>query len=166
MTLIHKQLEIRFAGFTAKVYQHKYAALLSMLILTFVLASQTSKLTFDTRDESFFHEDDPALIAYNRFRDTFGQDDMFIIALKPEAGLTLPFFAALYQIHSDLEAAVPYIDEISSLVNGRIVRADGDTLVVEDLMQAPARSQPELDRIMALIDRYPLWASWLQPECP
>lgn len=106
-----------------------------MLLLTFALAGQLSKLRIDTRDESFFHEDDPALIAYNQFRDTFGQDDQFIIAMKPEGGLTPGFIATLYKLHHELEASVPYIDDITSLINARIVSAEGDTLIVDDLMK-------------------------------
>jgi uncharacterized protein len=161
MTVIHQKFEAWFAQFASMVYRRKYMALLSMFILTFALAGQTTKLTFDTRDEAFFHEDDPALIAYNQFRDTFGQDDVFIIAMAPREGLTRRFFAVLHQIHHELEAAVPYLDDITSLVNGRMVRAEGDTLRVEDLIEAPPQTRAELDRILALIDRYPLYENLL-----
>ena len=161
MTTIHKKFEIWFAELTALVYRRKYVALACMLLMTFALASQTAKLKIDTRDESFFHDDDPALIAYNTFRDTFGQDDMFIIAMKPQDGLTRKFFATLYQIHNELEASVPYLDDITSLVNGRIVRAEGDTLIVEDLMKKPPETHAELNRVLNLIDRYPLYEKLL-----
>jgi predicted RND superfamily exporter protein len=100
ITTIHKKFETWFAELTALVYQRKYVALACMLFITAALASQVSKLTIDTRDESFFHEDDPTLIAYNHFRDTFGQDDTFIIALKPQKGPTRAFFTTLYHIHN------------------------------------------------------------------
>lgn len=161
MTTVHQKFEIWFAKFTARVYGKKYTALFCMLVMTFVLAGQTSKLTMDTRDESFFHDDDPALIAYNTFRDTFGQDDMFIIAMKPKDGLTRKFFATLYQLHNDLKASIPYLDDITSLVNGRIVRAQGDTLIVEDLMEKPPETDSEFNRILKLVDRYPLYENLL-----
>jgi len=161
MTTVHKKFEIWFAEFTALVYRRKYVALACMLLITFGLAGQISKLTIDTRDEGFFHDDDPALIAYNTFRDTFGQDDMFIIAMKPQDGLTKKFFATLYQIHNDLEASVPYLDDITSLVNGRIVRAEGDTLIVEELMKKPPKTDTQLNRVLNLIDRYPLYGKLL-----
>ncbi len=112
MSMVHKKLEAWFAGFTAGVYRWKYAALVIMLVMTLALASQTTKLTMDTRDESFFHDDDPTLIAYNDFRDTFGQDDTFIIAMKPRDGLTCAFFAVLSKFHHELEDSVPYLDDI------------------------------------------------------
>ena len=161
ITTIHKKFETWFAELTALVYQRKYVALACMLFITAALASQVSKLTIDTRDESFFHEDDPTLIAYNHFRDTFGQDDTFIIALKPQKGPTRAFFTTLYHIHNELETSVPYLDDITSLVNGRIVRAEGDTLIVEDLMKEPPETEAELNRVLDLIDRYPLYEKLL-----
>ncbi len=153
----HKKIEQGFAKLTEYIYHRKYGVLFLMLILTVGLALQSSRLKIDTRDESFFHEDDPTLLAYNDFRDRFGQDDTFIIALKPDNGLTPAFFAVLFEIHKDLEATVPYLDDISSLVNGRIIRAEGNTLIVGDLMEKPPGSNMELRRVLELIDRYPMY---------
>ncbi|MEE4352449.1 MAG: MMPL family transporter [Desulfatiglans sp.] len=161
MTHIHKKLGLCFAALTAMIYRFKYWVLTCLLLVTFALASHIPKLKIDTRDESFFHDDDPTLITYNKFRDEFGQDDTFIIGLKPQDGLTPTFLASLYQIHKDLEASTPYLDDITSLVNGRIVRAEGDTLIVEDLMERPPESDMEMNRILNLIDHYPLYENLL-----
>ena len=161
MTTIHNKFEDWFARLAEVVYDRKYISFAIMFFLTLGLASQIPRITIDTRDESFFHEDDPALLTYNTFRDTFGQDDTFIIALQPEGGLTQEFFTLLYDFHNSLEATVPYIDDIKSLVNGRIIRADADTLYVEDLMDAPPKSEADLQRILKLIDHYPLYENLL-----
>jgi predicted RND superfamily exporter protein len=161
MATIHKKFEHCFSQVTRWVYDSKYLALMVVLLMTMALATQTTKLTIDTRDESFFHDDDPTLMAYNRFRDTFGQDDTFIIAMKPKQGLTRDFLEVLFRFHRELESAVPYLDEVTSLVNARIVRADGDTLIVEDLIKAPPKTDAELGRILKLIDRYPLYENLL-----
>lgn len=161
MATIHNKFEHYFSQVTRWVYDSKYLALTVVLLMTMALATQTTKLTIDTRDESFFHDDDPTLIAYNRFRDTFGQDDTFIIAMKPKQGLTRDFLEVLFRFHRELESAVPYMDEVTSLVNARIVRTDGDTLIVEDLMKAPPKTDTELGRILKLIDRYPLYENLL-----
>lgn len=161
MTTIHKKFENWFETVAGVVYDRKYISFALMFFLTLGLASQIPKITIDTRDESFFHKNDPALITYNKFRDTFGQDDTFIIALAPKNGLNREFFTLLYNIHNSLESSVPYIDEINSLINGRIVRADGDTLYVEELMQEPPQTETDLQRILKLIDHYPLYESLL-----
>lgn len=155
--MLSEYIEQRFAKLTAWVYRHKVGVLFLTLVFTLALGTQSFNLTFDTRDESFFHEDDPTMVAYNDFRDRFGQDDTFIIALKPEGGLTSEFFTLLFKIHKELETSVPYLDDISSLVNGRIIRAEGDTLIVEELMANPPASEKDLEHVLALIDRYPMY---------
>ena len=161
MTPVRQQLENWFADFTGHIYGRKYTALFSMLLLTAALTFHIKDIKFDTRDESFFHSDDPALLAYNAFREQFGQDDVFIVALQPEKGLTRSFWTTLYDLHMALETAVPYLDDITSLVNGRILRANGNTLIVEDLMKTPPETDADLKRLLDLIDRYPLYENLL-----
>lgn len=148
MAKIHKHIEKLFTDMTALVIRWKYVVLVWMLLLSGALAAQMAGLRIDTRDESFFHDDDPTLIAYNSFRDLFGQDDMFIIALKPKDGFGLKFFTTLHRLHHELADAVPYLDDINSLINGRITRAEGDTLIVEELMERPPKSADELQRAL------------------
>lgn len=164
MTKIHKKFEDSFAKFTAVIYDHKYITLVSILLVTAVLISQITKLRIDTRDESLFHEDDPALIAYNEFRDTFGQNDQFIIAMRPYNGLTPEFIATLSKLHNELETSVPYIEDITSLINARIVNAEGDTLIVDDLIRNLPATNAGLDKILNTIDRYPLYNKLIVSE--
>ncbi|RWX51400.1 hypothetical protein VU01_11431, partial [Candidatus Electrothrix marina] len=161
MKTIYKQCETLFRAFTAFVYERKYAALILMLLSTAGLASQLGKLTIDTRDESLFHANDPALIAYNDFKDRFGQDEIFIVALQPAQGLDKDFFATLRRLHQELENTVPYIDEITSLANARVVRSDADTLSIEELFENPPQTDEEAARIRGLIDHYPLYENFL-----
>jgi predicted RND superfamily exporter protein len=161
MANLHNTFEQRFSQTTRWVYDRKYMVLVIMLLVTAFLAAQTPELTIDTRDESFFHDDDPTLLAYNEFRDTFGQDDTFIIALKPQNGLTPEVMQSLFSLHRELESSVPYLDEVYSLVNARIVRAEGDTLIVEELMQAPPQTDTKLRQLLKRVDRYPLYDNLL-----
>ncbi len=161
MAKMHRKIENVFARMTQWVYDRKYLTVLTVLFVTAILASQTSKLAIDLRDESFFHEDDPTLIAYNQFRDIFGQDDTFIIAMQPRHGLTLEFMHLLHRFHRALEGSVPYLDEVTSLANARVVRAERDNLIVDELMNPLPQTDDELQRILALIDRYPLYENLL-----
>lgn len=158
---IRQQCENLFRQTAAFAHRQKYAVVAVMLLLTAGLATQLGRLEIDTRDESFFHESDPALIAYNDFKAQFGQDEFFIIALQPAQGLDTTFFNTLYRLHRELEQSVPYIDKISSLVNGRVVRGDEDTLSVEELFPEPPQNEEETVRIRELIDQYPLYENLL-----
>jgi hypothetical protein len=161
MKNIYKKCETLFMDFTAFIYARKYGVLVVMLFFTGGLVSQLGSITIDTRDEAFFHPDDPALIAYNDFRDRFGQDEIFIIALQPAKGLDKDFFNTLHRLHRELEGSVPYIDDIKSLVNGRVVRAAADTLYVEDLMATPPQTGEEVAQLKKVIDHFPLYENML-----
>jgi len=164
MTWVHNRFENWFRRLTALVCRRKYLALFLMLGLTGVMIAQLPKITIDTRDEGFFYEDDPALITYNNFRERFGTDDAFIITLRPQKGITREFLRFLKQLHTELEDKVPYLDEISSLVNARLVRAENDTLIVEGLLDDFPENDAELDKLMAQIDRFPMYDKLLISE--
>ncbi|MDD9301299.1 MAG: MMPL family transporter [Desulfobacter sp.] len=161
MKNINNKCETLFRGFTAFIYEKKYLALTIMLAVTVALAGQLDKITIDTRDESFFHEDDPILVAYNDFKEKFGQDEIFIIAIEPDQGLNKAFFNTLYRLHHELKETVPYIDDITSLVNARIVRGEKDTIYVEDFFQRPPQTEDDVGRIKKLIDHFPLYENFL-----
>ena len=161
MKTIYRKFESAFMVLTTFVYTRKYLVLLLMLLLTAGLASQLSRIQIDTRDENFFHEDDPTLVAYNDFRERFGQDEIFIIALQPDNGLSKEFFHMLYQLHSEIIDTVPHLDDVTSLINGRIVHGEKDTLFIEDLIEAPPQTDEEVAKIKELIDRFPLFENFL-----
>lgn len=162
MAIIHQKLESVFGRIADWVYKHRFTTLATISLVTILLAGQLPKLTIDTRDESFFHQNDPTLVAYDQFRDQFGQDDMFFIALKPENGLTPSFFNTMIRLHKELEEKVPYLDKVKSLINGRVVRAQGeDTLIVEDLFAQPPKTVEENKNILNRIDHYPLYENLL-----
>ncbi len=95
MRRIHHRLESFFESIARWVYTHSILSL--SLLVSVVLACQLPKLPIDTRDQSFFHPNDPTLAAYNQFRYQFGQDDIFFIAMQPENGLTPKAGVVFYQ---------------------------------------------------------------------
>ncbi|MCG8549202.1 MAG: efflux RND transporter permease subunit [Desulfobacterales bacterium] len=161
MAMIHMKLESFFEAIAKRVYAHGVLTLTIIFLVSVMLAAQLPKLTMDTRDQSFFHPDDPTLVAYDQFRYEFGQDDIFFIAMRPENGMTPAFFETMGRLHRELEQNVPYLDEVDSLINGRIVRAENDTLIVEDLIPHPPETRDENQRIIKLINHYPLYENFL-----
>jgi predicted RND superfamily exporter protein len=118
-----------------------------MALITVPLVLQLPETTVDTRNESFFREDDTALVEYNAFRDQFGNDEIFIIAASAPDVFERGFLKKLRALHEELKEAVPYLDDITSLVNARDTRGEGDTLIVEDLL----KNWPETDRELTVL---------------
>ena len=74
---IRNKIEDGFARFARRIYRHRIKTILIMLLATTAVVSQIPKITVDTSMEGFLHPDDPAMLAYNAFRDQFGRDDPF-----------------------------------------------------------------------------------------
>lgn len=118
-----------------------------MGMMTGALWTQLPHVGLDTSMEGFLHPDDPALIGYNEFRDQFGRDEVIIIGFRPDKVFDLNFLKTLKAVHRELEEKVPYLDEVTSLINARNTRGNGDELIVEDLLEEWPRSRPALEKV-------------------
>jgi len=143
---IRYRIEERFGAFARTIYRNPIKTIVLMLALTAAIVSQIPKTTVDTSMEGFLHEDDPAMVAYNAFRDQFGRDEVIILALQPPQVFELSFLETLVALHAELEYKVPYIDDITSMINARNTRGEEDELIVEDLLE----NWPSSDREMAV----------------
>lgn len=155
------KIELGFSALAQWIYIHRLKSLVMMLLILGAMLSGLPKLTVDTSTEGFLHDSDPTLIAYNAFRDQFGQDDVVIVAVKPPAVFERGFLQQLQQLHSALEAKVPYLDEVTSLVNARNTRGEGDTLIVEDLLESFPDSEAELATLKQRVLENPLYRDLL-----
>jgi len=142
---IRHNIERWFARFADCVYDHRWKAIISLLGVTLALLSQLPKISIDTSTEGFLHKKDPILLDYNQFRDQFGRDEVVIVAIQTQNVFDRTFLEKLKQIHEALEAQVPYIDDINSLINARNTRGEADALIVEDLMEAWPQTDADLE---------------------
>ena len=147
MTSIRNKIEALFESFAYYLFDNKYKIFISMLLLIAGLASQIPKITIDTSTEGFLHDDDPILLDYEAFRDQFGRDEMAIVALEPEKIFDVKFLEQLKALHHDLEENLPYLDDITSLINARNTYGNKDELIVEDLLEHWPENEKELSAI-------------------
>jgi len=159
-----QKIERGFETFAHLIYRWRWVVLLLMLSVAAGLASQMPKLTTATSNESFLHSDDPILLAYNDFRDQFGRDELIIIAIQPPDVFDLKFLKRLKALHEDIEAKVPHVNEITSLVNVRNTRGDGDQLIVEDLLEKWPQNKDELMALKKRVMSNPLYINRLISE--
>ena len=144
---MHQKLEKLFGRFGSFIGKHPLIVILFALLVVAFPISQVPKITMDTSTEGFMHEDDPMLINYNNFKEQFGRDERIMIAIESDKIFTLPFLTKLKKLHEELEEQLPYLDEVTSLVNVRNTRGEGDQLLVEDLLETFPNTQAEVDKI-------------------
>ncbi len=147
MTSIRNKIESTFEVFAYYLFDNKYKISVIMLILFTLFASQLPKLTIDTSTEGFLHPRDPILLDYESFRDQFGRDEMAIITLEPKKVFDIKFLTQLKELHKDLKENLPYLDDITSLINARNTYGDKDELIVEDLLENWPENEKELAEI-------------------
>jgi len=132
---IRNRIEHGFERLGHLIYRNHWKALLLVLLVVGSLISQLPKLTMDTSTESFLHEDDRTLEIYNEFRAQFGRDELIFIAIESPNIFSQPFLKKLKALHRELEQQLPYLDDITSLVNARNTRGAEGELIVEDLLE-------------------------------
>jgi hypothetical protein len=152
----------KLGGFICK---KPYMVLGFLIIFEIIIGVHISKLTIDTSNESFFHEDDPTLIKYHQFRDLFGRDEKIIIAIESDRIFDFSFLEQLKNLHRELEQQVPYIKTITSLINARNTRGDNDdNLIVDDLLKKWPQNKNDLIQLKKYVLNHPLYRNRLISE--
>jgi len=143
------------------IYRNRWSALATSLLATGWLISFLPGLTIDNSTDSFLLPDDPAVIVYNEFRDQFGRDDRILLAIETPALFSLEFLERLRELHEAIEADVPYVAEVDSLLNARVTRGEEHQLVVEELLEQWPETPEDLERIRDYVMSNPLYLNAL-----
>ncbi|MGH0032191.1 MAG: efflux RND transporter permease subunit [Myxococcota bacterium] len=140
----------------ALTYDHAWLVVLATAVGVGALASQIPEVRLETRIESFLHEDDPLRVSYEDFRARFGRDDTALLTIEAPDLFDATFLERLRALHEDLEARVPHLEEVTSLINARETRGEGDTLVVGELFEEWPETDAEREAIRerALANRF------------
>jgi len=147
MSGIRNRIEKWFETTAGIIYDHKYKTVFIMLLFAGAIVSQIPKITIDTSTEGFLHKTDPKLLDYEKFRDQFGREQMLIIALNPPNVFDKDFLERLKKLHYDLKNNLPYLEDITSLINARNTRGEKDELIVEDLLENWPETKEEIEKV-------------------
>ncbi len=145
------RLESGYAAWGRAVARRPWWVIGAALLFLASIVPQARFIEADTHPEKFLAEDHPVRAAYYEFKDRFGADNFILIAVEAEDWFTLDRITWLRDLHDALEAEVPHIEEINSLVNARVTRGEGDELIVEDLFEAWPETQAEVEARRAIV---------------
>ncbi|MEN8178737.1 MAG: MMPL family transporter [Pseudomonadota bacterium] len=122
----------RFFNF---ILDWKYLVILLSILFSIALGTGMQKLAFNNDYRMFFSEANPQLTAFEQLQNTYSKNDNVLFVLAPKDGQvftkdTLSAVQALTQ-----EAwQIPYSLRVDSITNFQYTYAEGDDLVVEDLV--------------------------------
>jgi predicted RND superfamily exporter protein len=144
------RIESGFERFGWWVIRWRWSAILACLALSAGLISGLAHFRIDNSDEAFLAKDDPERVRYDAFQRQYGTDDSILVIVRPPEIFDLAFLERLRAFHDEIEAKVPYLEEITSLLNARNTYGREDELVVEDLVETWPETEADL---RALRDR-------------
>jgi predicted RND superfamily exporter protein len=122
----------------------RYFILIAVVVLVAMAGSGARFITFDTDYRVFFSEDNPQLLAFEELQNTYTKTDNVMFVLAPKDGAvfnheTLTSVARL----TEESWQIPYSLRVDSITNYQHTEADGDDLLVDDLV--PDDEIDELD---------------------
>ena len=144
-----RALESRLGGW---VIAARWPIVVISLLLVGTAASGTLFLEFSADHRAYFSDDNPQLVAYEAMRDTYSRGSNIFFTVVPEdrdatSALALEATAWL----TERSWQIPFSTRVDSITNFQHTTADGDDLVVRDLVDEAARADAvERSRIRAI----------------
>jgi len=132
------------------ITQNPKKIILFMLLLSILMISNIRNITIDTSTEGFLHANDPTLIRYEKFKEQFGQDEKIMVVVEAKDVFSMDVLKKLKKLHSTLAENVPHLNDITSLINARNTRGEGDQLIVEDLFENFPQNEVELAKLKTI----------------
>lgn len=155
---MRERIEAALGQWGRFVAAHAYAVIFVVVLATGLLLTQMQHFRFDTSSEGYFHRDDPVRVQAEEFQAMFGRDTRVVISLTPEAGIfDRAFLETLRSMHDEIEAEVPYLVEVLSLLNVRETVGTEDGLEVGDLLEDWPETDAALRELEARARANPLY---------
>ena len=103
------------ARLAAWVWSWRWALIVLCTFITGVAGWQAAKVGVDNSLRIWFLDNDSQLVAYRKFQDRFGNDEVAVIAFREESGMTTPDGLELLRRAEAAVAAVPGVDGTMSI---------------------------------------------------
>jgi predicted RND superfamily exporter protein len=123
-------------NFGEGVIRFRWWIIVGTLALMMTAASGGRFLGFSTDYRAFFSKGNPQLEAFEAIQNTYTKEDNLMIALEPKNGVVFSReFLAVVEEVTKAAWQTPYSIRVDSITNFQHTWADGDDLIVEDLVE-------------------------------
>ncbi|MCB1614441.1 MAG: MMPL family transporter [Pseudomonadales bacterium] len=139
-----------FANMAVWSYDHRWIVLFTSLFMLSGSLYLAGKARVDNSFESYFDSHDPVYLAFQQFREDFGSDEIGLLVYEVPGKEHGPFdvdvMRRIAELTEELEAQVPFIDEVTSLTNAEYIEGEEDGLnILRLLEEIPDDQQALLD---------------------
>lgn len=146
-----------------KVIHHRWKTVVLSLLIVFGFAAGILSLQVSNNYRVFFSDENPDLLAFNEFEKTYTKNDNFLFVFKAESGtIDQPYIVEVIEAFTERAWLIPYSIRVDSITNFQHTHAQGDNLIVEDLIEnASELSQNEITQRIDIAMKEPLLAGRL-----
>ena len=113
---------------------HPKRSLLAFLIVIVAMGQNLRFIELDPEMESFVSPTSDIRVDYSAVKEAFGRNDIVMLGLQGDV-LSASFMASLQQLHTRLEDELPYVDDVTSLINAPFQQGSDNSLLVVDLVE-------------------------------
>ncbi|MBW2388675.1 MAG: MMPL family transporter [Deltaproteobacteria bacterium] len=155
------RIESSLARFGWWIIRFRWVAIVACLAVSIGLTSGLRYFWIDNSDEAFLAKDDVERLRYEAFKREYDNDDLILVIVRPPEIFDLAFLGRLRAFQEEIEAEVPYLNDLTSILNARNTYGKEDELVVEDMFETWPKNAAELEAIRARIFANPLLVNTL-----
>ncbi|MCG8088471.1 MAG: MMPL family transporter [Candidatus Thiodiazotropha endolucinida] len=120
------------------VLKHKILVILLTVAVSLMMGSGVQHLRFNNDYRMFFSEENPQLKAFEMLQNTYTKNDNVLFVIEPQDGtvFTRKTLTAVSELTKEAWQ-IPYSIRVDSITNFQHTYAEGDDLIVEDLVLDP-----------------------------
>ena len=140
------------------IIRWRWLAILLVVMMVMAAGSGMRLLEFSNNYRAFFSDENPELMAFEAFQDTYTKNDNIVFVVHaPDEGIFSQRVAAAVELITEKAWQIPYANRVDSVTNFQYSWADGDDLIVEELIEnAESLSAAELAKKQAIALAEPL----------
>ena len=126
------------------VLRYKWLVIIGSVLAVLGLASGVRFLSFTNDYRVFFSKENPQLLAFENLQDTYSRNDNVMIVLAPKDGKVFtPNVLRAVEWLTEQAWQTPFSTRVDSITNFQNTHAEGDDLIVEDLVYADDELTPQ-----------------------
>ena len=140
------------------IIRFRWLVVLLAVILIAAMGFGAQFLTFTNDYRVFFSKENPQLLAFENLQDTYSKNDNVMMVLVPEAGdvFTEQNLKAITWL-TEQAWQTPYSTRVDSITNFQHTRAEGDDLIVENLVYEDDELTPQrIEEVRQIAIKEPL----------
>lgn len=142
-------------------YHNPIKSIVILFIFVACMVAQLPNIMIDTSPEGLLHKDDPRIRIYRKYQDTFGISSQVIIMVTPPTIYNNDFLNKFKLLHDQLNASVPYVRDITSLINVRNITSSDDVIYVNKLIEKWREDNKDLNSLKETIAQNPLYWDYI-----